>query len=102
MTTANQVVLVTGATSGLGRQVAQDLAGAGAAVLLHGRDRARCEAAADAIRDATGSERPVCHVADLSSLADVRRMAADVRDRHDRLDVLINNAGVGGGPRGRG
>lgn len=93
-----QVVLITGSTSGLGRQLAERLASEGATVVLHGRSGERCASTAREIQDATGSDRLPCHVANLASLAEARRLADEVRDRYDRLDVLVNNAGVGGGP----
>ena len=82
-------VLVTGATSGHGRYLAERLA-ATHDVLVHGRDRARTEALAAAL-----GARP--YVADLGSLAEVRRLAAEVAADHPRLDALINNAGIGYG-----
>ncbi len=91
---AEQTVLVTGATDGLGRAVARALAARGATVLVHGRDRRRGAETIREIREATGSEQIHLHLADFSSLAEVRRLAADVRAEHDRLDVLVNNAGV--------
>lgn len=86
--------LVTGATSGLGRVTARELARLGARVVLVGRDRARCEAATSAIAGATGNAAVEYLVADLSVQAQVRRLARDFRARHDRLDVLVNNAGA--------
>jgi NAD(P)-dependent dehydrogenase (short-subunit alcohol dehydrogenase family) len=98
MTPANDTtVLVTGATDGLGRGVAERLAANGATVHLHGRSADRLAAAAREIRDATGNERLHTHLADLASLDDVRALAADVEQSTDRLDVLINNAGIGNG-----
>lgn len=99
-TMENTTVLITGATSGLGRQLAERLADDGATVALHGRSSERCDAVAREIREATGSERIRPHVADLASLSRVRGLADEVVDAYRRLDVLINNAGVGGGPRG--
>jgi NAD(P)-dependent dehydrogenase (short-subunit alcohol dehydrogenase family) len=90
-------VLITGATDGLGRGVAERLAADGATVHLHGRDPERLAATADEIRSATGNGRLVTHVADLASLEEVRALAADVERSTDRLDVLINNAGIGSG-----
>jgi NAD(P)-dependent dehydrogenase (short-subunit alcohol dehydrogenase family) len=95
-------VLVTGAIDGLGRLVAEQLAAGGATVLLHGRDRARGERALDEIRQATGNQRVRYYNADLSSLDEVRRLAEEVESGDDRLDVLINNAGIGAGPRRNG
>ncbi|MCE0535330.1 SDR family NAD(P)-dependent oxidoreductase [Kineosporia rhizophila] len=81
-------ILITGATSGLGRALAEDLAGAGHQLLLHGRDHDRLAEVASA----TGGET---YQADLTSLAATRDLAAEVARRHDRLDVLVNNAGIG-------
>jgi NAD(P)-dependent dehydrogenase (short-subunit alcohol dehydrogenase family) len=90
-----QTILVTGATDGLGRALAADLAGRGATVLLHGRDDERGRAALDEVRRATGSERLGWYRADLSSLEQVRELAAAVRRDHERLHCLVNNAGIG-------
>jgi len=92
------VIMVTGATDGLGRRVARDLAAEGATVLLHGRRRERAEAAVREIGEETGTDGLSYYLADLSSLEDVRRLAEEVISGHERLDVLINNAGIGSGP----
>ncbi|MDQ4107001.1 MAG: SDR family oxidoreductase [Actinomycetota bacterium] len=92
--TEDKTVLITGATDGLGRRVAHKLAGQGARVLVHGRDRGRAETVVREISGETDSERVRCYLADLSSLAEVRSLAEEVRAEHDRLDVLVNNAGV--------
>jgi NAD(P)-dependent dehydrogenase (short-subunit alcohol dehydrogenase family) len=89
-----RTVLVTGATDGLGRRVARHFAEKGATVLLHGRDAGRAGAAAREISEETGNDKLRYHLADFSSLGDVRRLAEEVGSRHDRLDVLVNNAGV--------
>jgi NAD(P)-dependent dehydrogenase (short-subunit alcohol dehydrogenase family) len=88
------VILVTGATDGLGKQVALELAGRGATVLLHGRNRGRLEATREEIGRETGDERPRPYLADLSSLGEVRALAGRILSDHDRLDVLVNNAGI--------
>jgi NAD(P)-dependent dehydrogenase (short-subunit alcohol dehydrogenase family) len=88
-------VLVTGATDGLGRALAQDLAGRGLTVLLHGRDDERGKAALDEIRRDTGNEALSWYRADLADLAQVRDLADRVAAEHPRLDVLVNNAGIG-------
>src|SRR5947199_6440307 len=80
-----QVILVTGATDGLGRALAADLAGRGATVLLHGRDDGRGSAALEEVRRTTGSDRLAWYRADLSSLAQVRALAEQVGHEHDRL-----------------
>ena len=87
-------ILVTGATDGLGRRVAQVLAAKGAAVLLHGRSPERLEATLEALKSQTGSEKATSYLADLSSLAAVRDLAECILSEHDRLDVLVNNAGI--------
>jgi NAD(P)-dependent dehydrogenase (short-subunit alcohol dehydrogenase family) len=100
--TQPRIVLITGATDGLGRALAHRLAADGDTVLLHGRDQARLDAVADAIRDDHGLARPATFRADLAELAQVRELATAVRAATDRLDVLVNNAGIGGGePDGR-
>jgi NAD(P)-dependent dehydrogenase (short-subunit alcohol dehydrogenase family) len=96
------VVLITGATDGLGRGVAQRIARAGATVHLHGRNLERLATAEREIREATGNDRIHTHLADLASLDQVRAVADEVERDTDRLHVLINNAGIGSGlPEGR-
>jgi NAD(P)-dependent dehydrogenase (short-subunit alcohol dehydrogenase family) len=95
-----QTVLVTGATDGLGRALARELARRGATVLLHGRDQERLEETRREIEQATGSDRLRGYRADLSSLQQVRRLGREVAAQQARLDVLVNNAGIAGeGPR---
>jgi NAD(P)-dependent dehydrogenase (short-subunit alcohol dehydrogenase family) len=91
-----QTILVTGATDGLGRATALELVRRGATVLVHGRDAAKVDAVASETGDDAGGRG---YVSDLSSLEEVRRLAAAVERDHERLDVLVNNAGVGGVPR---
>ena len=88
-------VLVTGATDGLGKALATELTRLGARVLLHGRDEARGQQTLREIRAATGSERLVWYRADLASLGQVRDLAERVAAEQERLDVLVNNAGIG-------
>jgi NAD(P)-dependent dehydrogenase (short-subunit alcohol dehydrogenase family) len=94
----DKTVFITGSTDGVGRVVAETLGAAGAQVLVHGRDAARGKAVVGAIEAAGGKAELL--VADLSSLAAVRCLAEAVRTRTDRLDILINNAGVGTGGQG--
>ncbi len=92
-TMKGKVCLVTGATSGIGEVAATELARRGARVLIVGRSPERCAATLERIRSSTGATAVESIVADLSSQADVRRLAEQVRERCDRLDVLLNNAG---------
>src|ERR671911_2599164 len=92
---AEQVILITGATDGLGRSLATDLAGAGATLLLHGRDDARGREAVREIEDATGNGKLHWHRADFASLDEVREMAEGIDRERDRLHALVNNAGIG-------
>ncbi|HEY4098108.1 MAG TPA: SDR family oxidoreductase [Baekduia sp.] len=88
------VVLITGATRGIGQAAAIELARRGAEVAIVGRDPERVRETAVAARAAGGGAPVHEHVADLDRQDDVRRLAAEVLDRHPRLDVLANNAGA--------
>ncbi len=90
---SGKTVLITGSTDGVGRVVATRLGEAGARVLVHGRNRQRGEEVVREIERAGGAAEFL--QADLSSLADVRSLAKQVRQKTDRLDLLINNAGIG-------
>jgi NAD(P)-dependent dehydrogenase (short-subunit alcohol dehydrogenase family) len=95
------IIFITGATDGLGRALADRLAAEGHTLLLHGRDAGKLADTAAAILDATGAEVHTA-LADLAELAQVRKLAADVRGMTDRLDVFVSNAGIGSGmPAGR-
>jgi NAD(P)-dependent dehydrogenase (short-subunit alcohol dehydrogenase family) len=99
MNLADKTVLVTGSTDGVGKLVAQRLAETGAHVLLHGRSREKGQRTLAEIRAATGSDRLEFHLADLSSLIEARGLAEMVAARHEKLHLLVNNAGIGFGPR---
>ncbi len=88
-----KIALITGSTDGVGRAVATRLGAAGAHVLVHGRDRTRGERVVADILAAGG--RADFLIADLASLAEVRRLAEIVQQGNERLDILINNAGIG-------
>ena len=91
-----QVILLTGATDGMGRALAADLARAGATVLVHGRDQGRIAATVAEVAEAAGSAGRVrSYRADLGSLAEVSSLADEVAKAEPRLDVLVNNAGIG-------
>ena len=89
-----QIVLVTGSTDGIGKQTALELARLGAHVLVHGRSEERAAAARDEIRRQVDNAQVAEIVGDLASLGEVRQLAATLQQRYDRLDVLINSAGV--------
>ncbi|WP_299844499.1 SDR family NAD(P)-dependent oxidoreductase [uncultured Roseovarius sp.] len=84
-----KTILITGSTDGIGLLTARKLAADGHRVLLHGRSATKLDAAADSIDGGTES-----FVADLSDMSAVKALAAEIRAKHERLDVLINNAGV--------
>jgi NAD(P)-dependent dehydrogenase (short-subunit alcohol dehydrogenase family) len=90
-----KTVLITGATNGIGRAAAKQLAGLGAHVVIVGRSRQKCLDTVQGIAQTTPGAVPVDFLlADLSSLAETRRLAAEFLSRFDRLDVLVNNAGA--------
>ncbi len=87
-------VLITGATDGIGKQAALEIAGKGAAVTLVGRNESKTRAVCAELQSQTGNEQIDWLLGDLSSLAEVRRIADEFRVRRERLDVLLNNAGA--------
>ncbi|HEY1541581.1 MAG TPA: SDR family NAD(P)-dependent oxidoreductase [Xanthobacteraceae bacterium] len=99
MDPAGKTFLITGSTDGVGRVVARRLGAAGANVLVHGRDRERGDVVVEEICRTGGTA--AFYSADLSSFNGVRSLADAVRRDHGRLDVLINNAGIGSASEGR-
>jgi len=91
---AGQVAVVTGASSGIGLEMARGLAARGASVLSVSRGGGSGARVVESLRAATGNDAVHFLPADLSSLADVRDVAARVRERTDRVDLLLNNAGA--------
>jgi NAD(P)-dependent dehydrogenase (short-subunit alcohol dehydrogenase family) len=89
-----KVYLITGATNGIGRAAAEELAAPGRVLVLHGRNRDKLEAAREAALERCPEAEVVCLTADFSNLDEVRDLAGNFADRFSRLDVLFNNAGV--------
>ena len=90
---AKRVVLVTGSTDGLGREVAKRLAAGGAHVIVHGRNRERGLAVVDEIKKA-GKGSASFYAADFGSIAQVRAFADTILKHYPKIDVLVNNAGI--------
>ncbi|NNC51939.1 MAG: SDR family NAD(P)-dependent oxidoreductase [Erythrobacter sp.] len=88
-----RTALVTGGYSGLGQETARAMAAKGAHVILSGRDATKLSATADAIAEGTGAKVDTL-VCDLASLESIRNAAAEANDRFEKIDLLINNAGV--------
>ena len=92
-TITGKTILITGATNGIGKVAALELAKQGAQVVIVGRDPAKTEGTVREIRGQSSSQSVDGLVADLSSQAEIRRLAETFRQQYPRLDVLINNAG---------
>ena len=88
-----KVCMVTGATSGIGRETARELARLGATVVVVGRNPDKIVTTVNEIKLETGNTSVHSLLGDLSSLQEVRRLAQEFKDRHQRLHVLVNNAG---------
>ena len=89
-----KIILITGSTDGIGLETARALVSQGHHVLLHGRNQAKLEKVETALSGLTGDGRVESYLADLSKMTDVGALAEAVIERHKRLDVLINNAGI--------
>jgi retinol dehydrogenase 12 len=90
----DKVVIITGASSGLGLETAKQLAGQGGEIVMIVRDQADGEHARSQVAEVATGKSPALLMADLSVQADIRRVAQEVRDRYDHVDILVNNAGA--------
>src|SRR4051812_26430540 len=94
-----RICMVTGATAGIGKVTARELAREGATVVAVARDRGRGEAAVAGVTAETGNREVSLMLCDFSSQASIRKLAAEYRGKFDRLHVLVNNAGAIQGER---
>jgi NAD(P)-dependent dehydrogenase (short-subunit alcohol dehydrogenase family) len=90
----SKIILVTGASDGIGKETAKTLAKQGHTVIVHGRNPQKTQAACEEIKSETGNSKIDIIIADLLSFPAIKSMADEVKKRYDRLDVLINNAGA--------
>ena len=90
----DKTVIITGASSGIGLATARELARQGAMVALVCRDAERAEAARKEVAAVAAGRAPTVFLADLSSQREIRRLAAEIKENHAQIDVLINNAGA--------
>jgi NAD(P)-dependent dehydrogenase (short-subunit alcohol dehydrogenase family) len=90
-----QTVFITGATDGIGRYTAIHFANQGAQLLLHGRNKQKLDEVIDEIKSLTNNQNIEGFVADFSSMDEVRQLAKEVLSKHNKIDILINNAGAG-------
>ncbi len=98
---SGQTAFITGGASGLGQETARAMAAKGAHVVLAARDQSKLDEAAAAIRAETGSELVETIRVDLASLDSVRQCGAEAKERFEKIDLLINNAGVMACPKGQ-
>src|SRR5262249_6616303 len=96
---SEKICLVTGASSGIGKVTAKALTGSGATVIMVCRSRDKGEAARNEIVKETGAENVDLMIAEFADLSQIRRLAADVKAKYQRLDTLVNNAGTYMGKR---
>ncbi len=100
MSLKGRTVMITGATDGLGKLVAHNAAKNGASLILHGRNKEKGSRVTEEIKSDSNNEDVVYYNADLSSLQEVKNLSSEVLKNHSQLHVLINNAAIGGGPKG--
>jgi NAD(P)-dependent dehydrogenase (short-subunit alcohol dehydrogenase family) len=89
----SKIILVTGASDGIGKVTAISLANQGHTIIIHGRNLQKTKAVYEEIKRETGNHKIDMILADLLSFSDVKRMADEIKKKYDHLDILINNAG---------
>jgi NAD(P)-dependent dehydrogenase (short-subunit alcohol dehydrogenase family) len=89
-----KIILITGSTDGIGKITATALAKQGHTIIIHGRNQLKAEKVCEEIKSQTGNNKVDFMIADLLSLADIKRMTEEFKGKYDHLDVLINNAGA--------
>lgn len=97
---SGKTVFITGGNSGLGRETGRAMAAKGAHVILAGRDQAKLDEAADEIRQQSGNDSVETIICDLGSLDSARACGAEANARFDKIDLLVNNAGIMATPKG--
>ncbi len=90
----NKTILITGSTDGIGKQTALELAESGHTVLIHGRNPERTKETTEFILQKSGNINVGFFVADFSSFQEIKKMSGEIHSKYERIDVLINNAGV--------
>lgn len=90
----SKLILITGATDGIGKVTAQKLAEKGHEIIIHGRNEQKAQQVVSEIKQATGNQKVSYLIADLFSFQAIKDMVNNFNDNHDHLDVLINNAGA--------
>lgn len=90
----HKIILVTGASDGIGKETAKALAMQGHTIILHGRNKQKTQAVYEEIKAETGNDKIDMLLADFLSFAEVKRFADSVKQKYDHLDVLVNNAGA--------
>ncbi|HSC54917.1 MAG TPA: SDR family NAD(P)-dependent oxidoreductase [Phnomibacter sp.] len=89
-----KIILITGASDGIGKETAKTLAKQGHRIIIHGRNKQKTEAAFEEIKRESGNQNIDMYLADFLSLAEVKKFAETIKQQYDHLDVLINNAGA--------
>ncbi|MCT4655664.1 MAG: SDR family NAD(P)-dependent oxidoreductase [Cohaesibacter sp.] len=89
-----KTILITGSTDGIGLEAAKKLAQKGHTILLHGRNEEKLAKAARTISNLTEKAKIDSYLADLSDMESIKRLADDIAKKHDKLDIIVNNAGI--------